>query len=87
MDTAELVRDAVAAGMKALAEAQLLQQRMWDTEDVAAFLKLNVAYVRAHIVTQSTFPAPSEIPGAKKKAIRRWRPVDVQDWAEKWRRP
>ncbi len=75
----------LADALKAIASAQTLHARLWDTADVAAFLKLNTAYCRANIVTRGDFPAPCDIPGTGSEPIRRWRPVDVRDWAEKWR--
>ncbi len=64
---------------------QALNGRLWDTADVAAFLKLNPAYVREHILTRSDFPGSIDLPGKGKEPIRRYRPGDVQDWAEKYR--
>jgi hypothetical protein len=72
--------------LKRIADAQTLDARLWDTADVAAFLKLSEAHTRAHIMTRSDFPAPVDLPGKGKEPIRRYRPVDVRDWAEKWRK-
>lgn len=65
---------------------QDLNGRLWTTADVAAFLCLNPDYVRAHILTRSDFPGGIDLPGKGKEPIRRYRPGDVRDWAEKYRR-
>lgn len=60
--------------------------RLWDTSDVATFLNLNPAHVRKFILTRGDFPAPVDLPGSGKEPIRRYRPVDVRDWSERFRR-
>lgn len=65
---------------------QGMNGRLWDTADVAVFLKLNPDYVRAHILTRSDFPGAIDLPGKGKEPIRRYRPGDVRDWSEKYRR-
>lgn len=71
--------------LKRITEAHTFDSRLWSTEDVALFLGLNPAYARAHILTRSDFPAAVMLPGSGEKSIKRYRPVDVRDWAEKWR--
>lgn len=77
--------ESVAEAIHALRKAHDVDARLWDTADVAEFLKLNPAYTRAHILTRSDFPKSVDLPGKGREPIRRYRPVDVRDWAEKWR--
>lgn len=71
--------------LKRIADVRTLDARLWDTADVAAFLKLNTTHVRRHIITRSDFPAAMDLPGMGKEPIKRFRPVDVKDWAERFR--
>lgn len=72
--------------LKRALELKSLDSRLWDTADVAAFLKLNPAHVRRHILTRGDAPRPVDLPGAGDEPIRRYRPDDWRDWAEKYRR-
>ncbi len=66
--------------------AQALDARLWDTSDVATYLKLNPDHVRRHILTRGDFPGPVDLPGSGSEPIRRYRPGDVRDWSERFRR-
>ena len=79
--TAEEITDI----LKRIADVKTLDARLWDTADVAAYLKLNVAHVRRHIITRKDFPAAVDLPGAGAEPIKRFRPEDVRDWTEKYR--
>ncbi len=68
--------------LKRALELKTLDSRLWDTADVAAFLKLNTAHVRRHILTRGDFPPALSLPGSGKEPITRYRPGDVRDWAE-----
>ncbi|KQW13933.1 hypothetical protein ASC98_17740 [Rhizobacter sp. Root1238] len=72
--------------LKRLMDVRTLDARLWDTADVATYLKLNVAHVRRSLLTRSDFPRAVDLPGAGNEPIRRFRPDDVRDWAEKFRR-
>lgn len=71
--------------LKRALELKSLDSRLWDAADVAAFLKLNVAHVRRHILTRGDFPQAVSLPGSGKEPITRYRPDDVRDWAELYR--
>lgn len=71
--------------LKRVLELRSLDSRLWDTADVAAFLKLNVAHVRRHILTREDFPQAVSLPGSGREPITRYRPDDVRDWAELYR--
>lgn len=71
--------------LKQIANTQRIDARLWDTADVAEFLKLNADYTRRSIVTRGDFPKPVDLPGSGKEPIRRYRPEDVRDWAERFR--
>ena len=45
----------IADLLKQIVGAKTLDARLWDTADVAAFLKLNPAHVRKFILTRSDF--------------------------------
>jgi len=77
--------ETVAEAINEFRKTSRLDSRLWDTADVAEFLKLNPAYTRAHILTRGDFPKSVDLPGKGREPIRRYRPVDVRDWAEKWR--
>lgn len=81
MEAAELTE-----ALKAIAAASRLDQRLWDANDVAAYLKLSADHTRKHILTRRDFPNPCELPGKGGEPIKRWRAVDVRDWAERWRK-
>lgn len=68
-----------------LKKAAGFDSRLWDTADVALFLKLNPDHVRKFICTRADFPAPVDLPGKGSEPIRRFRPVDVRDWSERFR--
>ena len=68
-----------------IANVSTLDARLWGTADMAVFLKLNTDHARVHIMSRKDFPAPVDLPGRGKEPIRRYRTIDVRDWAEKWR--
>lgn len=78
--------DEIAELLLRIADVKTLDARLWDTADVAAYLKLSAPHVRRHILTRSDFPAAADLPGAGDEPIKRFRPVDVRDWSEKFRR-
>lgn len=66
--------------LKRALELKSLDSRLWDTADVAAFLKLNVAHVRRHILTRADFPRPLDLPGTGTAPIRRFVGTEVVRW-------
>lgn len=72
--------------LKKLVDVRTLDSRLWDTADVAAYLKLNPAHVRRSILTRGDFPKPMDIPGSGAEPITRYDPEDVRDWAKRHQR-
>lgn len=77
--------ETVAEAINEFRKTSRLDARLWDTADVAEFLKLNPAYTRAHILTRDDFPVCLKIPGAGIEPIRRWHPREVRDWFQNFR--
>jgi len=75
----------IAVLLKQLVDVRTLDARLWDTADVAAYLKLNPAHVRRSILARPDFPKAIDLPGSGAEPIKRYRPDDVRDWAEKYR--
>ncbi|WP_208296839.1 hypothetical protein [Massilia sp. CCM 8734] len=59
---------------------------LWDTSDVATYLKRSANTVRTDIVVQPSFPKPIRLPGtAKPQALYKAR--EVVQWAESFQQP
>jgi predicted DNA-binding transcriptional regulator AlpA len=55
--------------------------RLWTTDDIAGYLSLSVASIRARVVCLPSFPNPIIIPGS----TRRWQQADVELWAKRFK--
>ncbi len=51
-------------------------ERLWDSDDVAAYLNLHPRYVRERLRYRADFPAPVHI-----GRMLRWQPREIKRWA------
>jgi len=62
-----------------------VQDELWTSEDVAAWLKLSLVTVERRVVTRPDFPAALQPCQTGKRAARRWFAADVKRWARQHR--
>ena len=56
---------------------RLNQPRLWDAGDIADYLNLAKSTVQSHVLPKPDFP-----PAVKINGTRRWKPEEIQAWAE-----
>ncbi|TDF41712.1 hypothetical protein EYS14_02365 [Alteromonadaceae bacterium M269] len=60
---------------------------LWNTADIADYLKLSYKYTNEYITTHINFPKPVRVPTKKSKqhCRPRWYRKDVLDWARRYK--
>jgi len=59
--------------------------RLWDANDIAEYLKLSKGTVQNRIVCKVSFPDPIRILTYSGKTNPRWEPAEVKAWVKKFR--
>jgi predicted DNA-binding transcriptional regulator AlpA len=56
--------------------------QLLDIKDVAARLKVSVSHARQNVVSDEKFPKALLLPGRGKRAIKRWRKDEIDEYLD-----
>lgn len=76
----------IMAELKRLNLSQINTHTLWDAADVAAYLKVSTQHLYNHkVLTRADFPRALVVPITDERPTKRWRAVEVANWAQRIR--
>lgn len=61
-----------------------MQERLWDTSDIAEYLGLSTQHVRDRVVCQPRFPGRISFPTTQGRSKPRWKREEIIEWTESY---